>query len=127
MSQLSLLLEEGHLLLVGLLAPSASLGEQGVSNRDRTTGGESAVRLASQDYLVYMNPGRRILELFSRGRVLKRRPPPDFYACPILVSPDASLRYWKAGIESDLFDYAREFVQPGSIVWDIGSNVGVFA
>jgi FkbM family methyltransferase len=46
--------------------------------------------------------------------------------CPLLVSPDASLRFWKAKLESDLFDFAREFVQPGSVVWDIGANVGLF-
>jgi FkbM family methyltransferase len=71
--------------------------------------------------------GRDLIERFSRRRVLKRHLPADLGACPLLVSPDASLRFWKAKIESDLFDFAREFVRPGSVVWDIGANVGLFS
>jgi FkbM family methyltransferase len=58
---------------------------------------------------------------------LKKHLPVDFARAPLLVSPDASLRFWKPGIQSDLFDYAREFVHSGSVVWDIGANVGLFA
>lgn len=74
-----------------------------------------------------MNLFRRELERFSRNRVLKRHLPADFAHAPLFVSPDASLRFWKWGLESDLFDFAREFVCPGSVVWDIGANVGLFA
>lgn len=52
---------------------------------------------------------------------------PDFGSAPILVSPDATLSYWKPGLRSDLFDFAREFVKPGHTVWDIGANVGLFS
>jgi FkbM family methyltransferase len=68
---------------------------------------------------------RTLLERFSRNRVLRRHMPADFGSVPIMVSPDAGLRFWKPRIESDLFDFAREFVQPGSIVWDVGANVGL--
>ncbi len=68
-----------------------------------------------------------MLERFSRNRVLRRRLPEDFGTVPILVSPDASLRFWKLRLESDLFEFAREFVQPGSVVWDVGANVGLLS
>ena len=75
-----------------------------------------------------MNPlFRPALERISRGRVLKRHLPQEFGRCPLLVSPDASLRFWKPWIESDLFDFAKEFVLPGHVVWDIGANVGLFS
>lgn len=69
---------------------------------------------------------RSLVERLSRECVLKRRLPEDFGRAPILVSPDASLRFWKSRLESDLFDFAREFVAPGNVVWDIGANVGLF-
>jgi FkbM family methyltransferase len=70
---------------------------------------------------------RTLLERFSRGRVLRRHLPEDFGSVPILVSPDASLRFWKPRLESDLFAFACEFVQPGSVVWDVGANVGLLS
>lgn len=70
---------------------------------------------------------RTLAERLSRNRVFKRHLPAEFCRVPILVSPDASLRFWKQRLQSDLFDFAREFVQPGSVVWDIGTNVGLFA
>ncbi len=69
---------------------------------------------------------RTFLERFSRNRVHKRHLPAEFGSPPIFTSPDASLRFWKPRIESDLFDFAREFVQPGEVVWDVGANVGLF-
>jgi FkbM family methyltransferase len=69
---------------------------------------------------------RTLLERFSRGWVLKRRLPAIFGNVPIMVSPDASLRFWKPGVDSDLFDFAREFVRPGNVVWDVGANLGLF-
>lgn len=74
-----------------------------------------------------MNPLRTLLERVSRGRVLRRHLPPDFGSVPILVSPDASLQLWKMRTKSDLFDFANEFVQRGSVVWDAGANVGLLS
>ncbi len=72
-----------------------------------------------------MNAARTLLERLSRGRVLRRRLPTEFGGAPMLVSPDASLSYWKPGLRSDLFEFADEFVDAGSVVWDIGANVGL--
>src|ERR1039458_1117892 len=74
-----------------------------------------------------MNPLRTLMERLSRGRILKRHLPADFGSVPILVSPDASLSFWKMRTESDLFDFAREFVEAGSVVWDVGANVGLLS
>ena len=63
----------------------------------------------------------------SRNRVLLRHLPKDLNAAPIYVSPEASLSHLKLRLESDLFNLAREFVNPGDAVWDIGANVGLFA
>jgi FkbM family methyltransferase len=74
-----------------------------------------------------MNPLRTFIERLSRGRILKRHLPADFGSVPILVSPDAALSFWKTRTESDLFDFAREFVEAGSVVWDLGANVGLLS
>jgi FkbM family methyltransferase len=73
-----------------------------------------------------MNFVRTLVEGASRNRTLKRHLPSDFGRNPFLVSPDSALGYWKFGIENDLFDFAREFVTPGSVVWDVGANIGLF-
>ncbi len=72
-----------------------------------------------------MSIPRTVLERLSRNRVLKRKLPSEFGSVPILVSPDASLRFWKPRVESDLFDFANEFIHPGKVVWDVGANVGL--
>jgi FkbM family methyltransferase len=73
-----------------------------------------------------MNLLRTAIERASRRLVLRRQLPLDLHSAPIFVSPDASLRLWKPTLSSDLFDLAREFVEPGHTVWDIGANVGLF-
>lgn len=67
------------------------------------------------------------MERLSRGRILKRHLPADLGSVPILVSPDAALSFWKTHTKSDLFDFAREFVKAGSVVWDVGANVGLLS
>lgn len=74
-----------------------------------------------------MGFARTALEQFSRNRSFTRRLPAEFGRAPIVVSPDASLAYWKPGLRSNLFDFAREFVEPGSVVWDVGANVGLLS
>ncbi len=74
-----------------------------------------------------MSFARTLLERMSRNRAFRRRLPDSLGRVPIVVSPDASLQFWKTGLESDLFDFAREFVQPGNVVWDVGANVGLFS
>lgn len=73
---------------------------------------------------------RAILQRLSRGRSFKRKLPARFGATALYVSPDSQLKYLKPG--SDAFDAGLlriidENIREDSVVWDIGSNVGVFA
>lgn len=73
---------------------------------------------------------RRLVEIFSRDVVLKRRLSAQFGKAVIYVSPDSSLRLWRPNVEStdpELVDVVRRFVQSGMIVWDVGANVGLFS
>ena len=72
---------------------------------------------------------RHTAERFSRGIVLRRRLPRDFSRLPIVVSPEASLRYWLPMSKADpmLYRMAKELVRTGDIVWDVGANVGLFS
>jgi FkbM family methyltransferase len=69
-------------------------------------------------------------EHLSRGVVLRRRLPREFKALPIYVTPEAGLRYWRRDlrkVDAMLLRMVRELVAPGSVVWDVGANVGLFA
>ncbi len=73
---------------------------------------------------------RAFVEWASRGVVLKRRLPAEFGGGTLLVSPDASLRYWRRNlwkVDPMLLNAVRLLVQPGNVVWDIGANVGLFS
>jgi FkbM family methyltransferase len=70
-----------------------------------------------------------MVERATRGWVLKRTMQTADGPAPILVSPDAQLKYLKpgtAGLDSDLVGLAGSFVQPGDVVWDVGANIGTF-
>jgi len=65
----------------------------------------------------------------ARGRRFKRRLPAAFGRTPFYVSPDSALKYLRLGptaFNVNLLRIAKENVKPGSRVWDIGANVGVF-
>lgn len=73
---------------------------------------------------------RRLAELGSRNRKIVRRSPKAFGSRPLVVSPDASLRWlrrdpWRD--EGALVQAVNRLVQPGAVTWDLGANVGAFA
>jgi len=72
---------------------------------------------------------RRWAENFSRGVILRRRLPSRFGRLPIYVTPEAGLRYWgrMSRVDSVLYSMAEELVRNGSVVWDVGANVGLFS
>lgn len=73
---------------------------------------------------------RTLLRHFSRGRVLKRRLPPEFGNHPFFVTPESALGYWRhdlSHVDSFLLSMVRELVRPGMTVWDVGANVGLFS
>lgn len=73
---------------------------------------------------------RSSLERALRGRVVRRRIPAPFGGRKIYASPEASLIWALPGaatVDLELTDFCREFVTPGSVVWDIGANVGLFS
>ena len=77
-----------------------------------------------------MSVARHLIERLSRGKTFRRNLPADFHRRPVIVSPDAALRYLASSsyaFEPALLQIADEFVKPGDTVWDIGANLGVFA
>lgn len=72
---------------------------------------------------------RTLAERIFRNRIIKRRLPAVFGSAPLYVSPDSQLKYLRLGakaFDAQLLRIASEEVEAGSIVWDIGANVGVF-
>lgn len=72
---------------------------------------------------------RKIAERLSREKVVKRKVTVGRQSIPILVSPDAQLKYLKFGagaFDQDLINIAEKYLNENSNVWDVGANVGVF-
>ena len=73
---------------------------------------------------------RRTLEYFSRHLYLTRQLPARFSSLRLRISPGASLGYYR-GLRQrnldDLYDFAEHHVRAGDTVWDVGSNMGIFA
>ena len=72
---------------------------------------------------------RSALERATHRIVITRRMPPPFSGARICVSTEGGLRYLArtmADVDPALLRLAAEVVEPGSTVWDIGANVGLF-
>lgn len=73
---------------------------------------------------------RHWAERLSRGKAFWRRLPSDFGHAPIRVSPDAALSLLKPGrraFDPMLLRLCSEYVEEGSVVWDVGANVGILS
>lgn len=72
---------------------------------------------------------RRLAELAMRNRRFGRKTPTAFGQRPMVVSPDASLRWLRADPWRDehaLLLAVDLLASPGAVVWDLGANVGAF-
>ena len=72
---------------------------------------------------------RATLENVSHRVVIRRRLPSPFRAARIYASTEGGLKYLRprmSDVDPSLLRLVEEEVRPGSVVWDIGANVGLF-
>lgn len=70
---------------------------------------------------------RTLAERMSRGREFRWRLPQACGGCWMYITPECGLRYWTGTLlAGNLLRSAAETVRPGSVVWDVGANMGLF-
>lgn len=72
---------------------------------------------------------RSAAESATHRFVIRRSLPPPYRQVKILVSSEGGLKYLRPSlrdIDPELLRLVQQQVMPGSIVWDIGANVGLF-
>ncbi len=79
---------------------------------------------------VYSTVLRTIAEHLSRGRSFRYQLPQVYGGCRMYLTPEAGLRYWlprrALRLDRNLLDISAETVKAGSVVWDVGANMGLF-
>lgn len=73
---------------------------------------------------------RVLAKRLSRGRFFRYRLPQKYGGCRMFITPDAGLAYWFpawAIRREALLRNAAETIRQGSVVWDVGANMGLFA
>lgn len=76
-----------------------------------------------------MSALRTVAERLTHRVVLPRRLPGPYRRARIYVSSEGGLTYLRprmSKVDPNLQRLAAEVVRPGSVVWDIGANVGLF-
>lgn len=71
-----------------------------------------------------------LLRSVPMSLVYRKRLPLEFGRLPVLVTPKADMRVLFPGYSRcahDLMLVAQNFIKPGDVVWDIGSNQGIFS
>ena len=73
---------------------------------------------------------RRILEDATHRFVFRRRLPHPFRGVRLYATTEGGLRYLRPSlrdVDPPLLAVAQRYVKSGAVVWDVGSNLGLFA